>query len=226
MDGLCCDAACDAASCDTCSIFGDLTYNTLLPGQAGTCRVVDGASCDDGNACTKADLCEAGLCMGGDKIQCPQADACHEAVTCDALIGECPELPAKPDGTFCDTGDPCTADEHCVQGECVYSDVLCECGACGVYKCKGKAHQCLSSCSSVEECALGYVCDRNGACILPPPRSGTLDRGCSIEGGQLNGQKSRFPWLALVGFCSLAFVIRRPRPESTRESASRYSRRA
>ncbi len=52
----------------------------------------DGASCDDGNACTTTDVCQAGACVG---------------------------TPAN--GAACDDGDLCTVNDTCTNGACVGS---------------------------------------------------------------------------------------------------------
>jgi len=90
------------------------------PGS-GSCSTpvrADGASCDDGNACTQADICIAGHCAGTDPIVCSAPDGCHDGGTCDPSTGTC-SGPAKADGTPCDDGDLCSEGDTCVAGECV-----------------------------------------------------------------------------------------------------------
>src|SRR5439155_1218388 len=60
----------------------------------------DGAACNDGNACTRTDSCQAGVCTGTNPVVCAAADQCHDAGTCDPATGACSN-PAKPDGTTC-----------------------------------------------------------------------------------------------------------------------------
>src|SRR5207302_7715728 len=59
-------------------------------------------TCDDGNACTKNDVCTAGTC-GGTAFTCAAPDQCHEAGTCNG-DGTCPYATksagrARHDGT-------------------------------------------------------------------------------------------------------------------------------
>ncbi|WP_437815617.1 Kelch repeat-containing protein [Sorangium sp. So ce1078] len=56
VDGVCCDRACEGA-CEACSVAAGAA-------QDGTCSPASGASCDDGDACTEADACQAGVCRG------------------------------------------------------------------------------------------------------------------------------------------------------------------
>src|SRR5262249_7887049 len=85
----------------------------------------DGAACDDGDACTRSDTCQAGVCMGHEPVVCSAGDQCHEAGVCDPATGTC-SSPAKPDGTACDDGNPCTRRASCEAGICTGDDpVVC-----------------------------------------------------------------------------------------------------
>ena len=65
---------------------------------AGTCdpatgicsnpNKADGTTCNDGNACTTADTCQAGTCTGT-PVTCTAQDQCHAAGTCDPATGVC-----------------------------------------------------------------------------------------------------------------------------------------
>lgn len=57
VDGVCCDSACNAGSCDACS------KSAGAPSD-GTCALLTGPVCDDGDTCTTADTCQAGQCAG------------------------------------------------------------------------------------------------------------------------------------------------------------------
>jgi glucose/arabinose dehydrogenase len=81
---------------------------------------VDGASCDDGNACNGADACQAGVCQHAaplaDGTACASANACQGAGTCQG--GQCVGGTPLPDGTSCADADPCNGSETCVAGAC------------------------------------------------------------------------------------------------------------
>ena len=75
----------------SCLVQADIPFFTACPPLL--LPQADGTSCDDGNACTTADLCVSGTCYGF-PISCPAADACHAPGTCDAGSGSC--LPGAP----------------------------------------------------------------------------------------------------------------------------------
>src|SRR5207247_9463573 len=79
---------------------------------------LDRAPCDDGNACTRTDTCEAGACAGGNPVVCTATDQCHTAGVCNPASGGCTN-PAKLDGAPCDDGDACTRTDTCAAGACV-----------------------------------------------------------------------------------------------------------
>jgi hypothetical protein len=70
----------------------------------------DGAICDDGNACTKANICESGVCTAGTPVVCSPTNDCHDVGSCDTATGACSNLP-KLDGTKCSLGT-------CLNGAC------------------------------------------------------------------------------------------------------------
>ncbi|WP_159397394.1 hypothetical protein [Sorangium cellulosum] len=57
VDGVCCASACSHAECSACSIAAGGT-------EDGVCTPAHGVSCDDGDACTIGDSCDAGVCAG------------------------------------------------------------------------------------------------------------------------------------------------------------------
>ncbi len=111
VDGVCCDRACgggDPTDCEACSAVAGAASD-------GVCGpVADHSSCDDANACTQVDVCQASACVGGNSIVCPGEDHCHYAGTCDPLTGACSASP-KPDGTPCPGGT-------CIGGSCTPPD--------------------------------------------------------------------------------------------------------
>jgi hypothetical protein len=78
----------------------------------------DGSPCDDSNACTQTDTCQAGLCVGTNPVICTDLVQCHVAGTCDPATGVCSH-PAALDGTPCNDGNACTTSDACVAGLCV-----------------------------------------------------------------------------------------------------------
>ena len=88
----------------------------------GACAPATGTPCDDGNACTTGDTCQAGVCMGT-QIFCNSPPACKLVTTCSS--GTCNYSQNSPDGIAdnkCLGGTPycyggtcvkCTSDQHC-----------------------------------------------------------------------------------------------------------------
>ena len=103
--------------------------------DGGTPADVDGGSqeTDAGSDAGSDAGTDAGPDLCADVV-CTALSACHEAGTCDPATGECSN-PVAADGTACDDGAACTANDACVEGVCVGSEpatdgTLCPCGAC------------------------------------------------------------------------------------------------
>jgi hypothetical protein len=132
----------------------------------------NGALCNDGNACTRTDVCTGGTCTGSNPVVCTASDDCHSAGTCNPATGSCSN-PSTGDGSACDDGDPCTIDESC-HGTCRSTPVTCapvdschEAGVCdpstgacttGLVKPDGAA------CDDGDACTTGETCQA-GACL-------------------------------------------------------------
>jgi len=89
---------------------------TAPPEDAATRPRFDGAACNDGNACTQTDTCQAGICLGSNPVVCA-GDQCHDAGTCDQATGTCTN-PVKVDGTPCSGGESGAANGVCQDGAC------------------------------------------------------------------------------------------------------------
>ena len=105
-DGTACNDGNSCTSGDTCHLgtcYGAAMMSCPQPGPcqilAGTCdpqsgcpapvAAPNGTACNDGNACTKTDTCQAGACVGSNAVACAPADECHGASTCDPQSGTC-----------------------------------------------------------------------------------------------------------------------------------------
>ncbi len=71
-------------------------------------RKPNGTLCNDGDACSRPDVCESGICTSS-PVVCTAQDLCHSPGTCDPSTGMCSN-PVKPDGTICS--------DVCTQGVC------------------------------------------------------------------------------------------------------------
>jgi hypothetical protein len=132
-------------------------------GQCAYAAKPNGTGCDDGNACTQLDSCQAGACVGGNPMVCAASDSCHAAGVCNPTTGMCSN-PAKPDGTSCDDGNLCTFSESCHAGVCVAGNAI-TCNTPG------------------DACHEASVCDPStGQCVNPSKPDGTScddDNACT-----------------------------------------------
>lgn len=106
------DPVADGTACDDASGCGEGVC------MAGTCDLTplmdDGTPCDDNDACTQTDTCQAGACVGEDPLTCDDGnectdDSCDPAFGCDFVNNTAP----------CDDGDLCTLDDVCADGACM-----------------------------------------------------------------------------------------------------------
>jgi len=155
-DGVCCDTACDQGPCDACSVPAGSKF-------AGVCKLLDGATCDDGDACTQTDTCSAGQCMGDNRKMCAVSETCAGTSTCDPKTGLCMGALA-PNGTTCSDDNACTSGDACQNGVCQ--------GASNV------------ECPPVDACHAEGTCDpANGMCSSPVLPDGTICPGGVCQAG-------------------------------------------
>src|SRR5207253_552034 len=121
----------------------------------GTCSdpaQLDGKPCDDGDACTQTDACEAGICVGANPVVCTAADQCHTAGACNPATGTCSN-PAQLNGAPCDDGDACTQNDTGEAGACVGANPVV--------------------CTAADQCHTAGVCNpASGICSNPPKPNG------------------------------------------------------
>jgi len=155
----------------TCTASGPVTLTmTITDGQCQSgialpiscvpfCQArANGTPCDDGNACTRADSCLAGACVGADPVTCAALDQCHDKGTCDPATGTCSN-PNAANGKSCNDGDACTRVDQCANGACV----------------GGSAVMCVAQ----DQChAPGMCASQSGLCSNPPVADGTA---CSLQ---------------------------------------------
>lgn len=158
QDGTCVSGASrTCAALDQCHLEGECSPAT---GACSTPARANGTTCNDGNACTQADECVGGLCVGGDPVACAPLDGCHDAGLCNPLSGACSN-PNKADGAACNDGNACTSDDACQQGACTM----------------GAAR----SCTALDDCHDAGTCDPiSGACSNP-----VKDDGVACSDGSL-----------------------------------------
>ena len=151
----------------------------------------NGASCNDGDACTHADQCQTGVCVGS-PTACVASNACHAPGTCNPSTGACSN-PTRPDGTPCDDGNTCSTGDSCAAGTCAGTPIVCDddnpctTDACATGLCvhTNTTDACDdgNACTSGDRCTAGQCvsgaalnCDDHNACtsdFCAPPT------GCS-----------------------------------------------
>ena len=147
------DAPCLQPSCD--SLSGDCSF---VPHDGDV-------FCDDGDACTVNDKCEAGACTGGQWVNCNDGNSCT-VDNCDAQVG-CSNKALEGD---CDDGNPCTLGDVCSDGVCAPTGLVdCDdANPCTKDSCSmagGCTHETVDgACSDGDPCTLNDAC-QNGACV-------------------------------------------------------------
>ena len=119
--------------------------------------------CDDGDKCTKTDLCKAGKCVGSGGIVCDDGNQCT-VDACKPATGKCGfSANINP----CDNGNLCTWGDRCKNGKCVTgTNFSCDDGqACTTDSCDAKTGKCTykplangANCSDGEACSTGDRC--------------------------------------------------------------------
>jgi DNA-binding beta-propeller fold protein YncE/N-acetylneuraminic acid mutarotase len=88
-DGFCIAIVIDGGASDAGSSDGGTT-NASDAGPRSECTAPgsEGRACDDGNACTRRDVCQGGACVGSDPVRC-DASRPWCLSTCDPQSGSC-----------------------------------------------------------------------------------------------------------------------------------------
>lgn len=144
---------------------------------AATCQFrANGTLCSDANACTQADSCQAGVCVGANPIVCASTDQCRDAGICNPATGICSQ-PAKPNGAACNDQNACTRVDACQAGTCRgTSPVVCSAsGSCTTASCDPATGACGeapradgTACSDSNACTTGDRCV-GGVCTSGEP---------------------------------------------------------
>ena len=118
----CQTGVCTPATTITCAAPDQCHDPGTCVAGTGVCSYpnkADNTNCNDSNACTQQDSCQAGVCTGANPVVCTASDQCHNAGTCDTTSGVCCN-PAKADGTTCNADNSmCTVADICTAGVCV-----------------------------------------------------------------------------------------------------------
>ncbi len=151
----CLAGACSGANPVTCGALDQCHVPGTCTPATGVCsnpNQTDGTACSDGNACTQTDICQAGICAGGNPVVCTASDQCHAVGTCDPASGFCSN-PALADGTACDDGNVCTQTDTCLAGTCAGTNPVV--------------------CTASDQCHAVGTCDTTSGCSNPTLADGT-----------------------------------------------------
>jgi hypothetical protein len=141
-----------------------------------------GTGCNDGDACTDLDSCQAGQCTGKPKPPCDDKNPCTTD-TCDPKTGTCAFanhtnpcsdgnactigdackngacLPGAVSASACDDGNPCTVDAcDPNQGGCQHATPECAGSKCAPAQCDPKTGLCVTASKA---CGDGDPCTRD-----------------------------------------------------------------
>jgi len=139
-----------------CQAF-DQCHTSSYDNTAAKCVAsfkANGSACNDANACTGTDTCQAGVCSGSNPVVCAPTDQCHAAGVCNATSG-CSNPPLA-DGTGCNDANSCTTADVCSAGTCA-----------------GTASSSTGnpSCLGIQQ-GMGYAPHQRHQLPTPPARSG------------------------------------------------------
>ncbi|NOK23962.1 hypothetical protein HMI50_44070, partial [Corallococcus carmarthensis] len=128
--GTCAGTACNTPPNTQC-------YNPTGTESNGTCSYTPkaaGTACNDGNATTRADVCNSSGTCAGTACNTPPDAQCYNPIGTDSN-GTCVYTP-KANGTACNDSNTCTQSDTCQSGTCSGSSpILCtasdQCHAAG-----------------------------------------------------------------------------------------------
>ncbi len=182
---LCVGVVCSAF--DACHSIGACEPST---GRCSNPLAADGTACNDGNACTQSDTCQAGTCTGANPVTCTASDQCHAAGTCNPATGMCSN-PNRADGTACNDGNACTQSDTCQAGSCnganpvtcAASDQCHTAGVCnpGTGACSNPAAANGTACDDGNACTQSDTC-QTGTCTGANPVTCTASDQCHAAG--------------------------------------------
>jgi len=179
---------------DQCHLAGVCDPAT---GQCSNPNAPGGALCNDGNACTLADACQAGVCVGTPMVcNSPPNGQCYsQAGICNG--GQCSYTP-KPFGSGCNDADLCTQGDVCDgNGVCGGAALQCnsppgQCydpaGFCNGGSCSYSPALSNSPCNDGDSCTQNDTCNGGGACLGTPMVCNTPPSSqCYNQAGVCNG---------------------------------------
>ena len=196
----------DATVCDAAEFCATNADCPVTPCSVGLCSggccinkpAADGKVCDDGDPCSKADKCKAGVCAGtsatcDDGLDCttdncdPATAKCYHPIAdkwC-LIAGKCVAEGQASQATPCKTCAPAqSSDGWTVTADCCGNDTECPNGTvCDIATCDPTTNKCglkkvVGCCSSDAECSDGNACTKD-TCDLPTGTCGYIAVTCT-----------------------------------------------
>ena len=161
---VCVGKACVGKPLDTCCKLdadcADVSPCTIDTCNSGLCSndllAANGQSCEDGNLCTKAEICVLGACAAALFDNCNDDNECTLDV-CSPTLG-CQHT-HLPEGASCDDGDVCNGSDTCFGGST--GNAVCKLGL-------------KPECIDANPCTLD-LCDKQKGCQFKPHAGGCDD---------------------------------------------------
>jgi hypothetical protein len=154
-----------ALTCGTCVALDQCHDVGVCNPESGFCTnpvKSNGTGCNDSNACTTGETCQAGVCGSGTATVCTALDQCHVAGSCNPGNGQCTN-PNKADNSGCNDGNACTQTDTCQGGVCSgASPVVCP--APGQCKVIGTCNPANGTCSAATNAGDGSSCNDGDLC--------------------------------------------------------------
>lgn len=181
-----------------------ITSETWRVREVGTACNADG-TCANGNTCVDGVCCESSQCGACESCAMPGSRGICAPL---GVVGPTPGCPAEgglscnADGR-CRAGDGavCSTDLQCASGTCIAGTCCSAAGCterciddetqrnpngtetkCGSYACRGSS--CRISCTVLDDCASGNVCNGTGQCVPIGSGKGQEPGGCSTNGSE------------------------------------------
>ncbi len=138
----------------------------------GCAHAANAGPCDDGSACTKADACAGGVCLGQSANACDDGNPCTDD-GCDQGAGGGKVCAHAVNNQPCDDFNPCTIGDICAGVVCAGTPTPCDdqnpctddsCGGQGVCQHTASA----GACSDGNACTVGDSCTA-GSCVAGVP---------------------------------------------------------
>ena len=160
--------------------------------------------CDDGNACTSADICKFGDCEGA-AVNCKDSNLCTDD-NCDPKKG----CVNSANSVICDDSNACTKSDACKNTVCGGTPILCDDGnICSDDSCD-KSSGCVAIpnvalCPDADACTTGEVCKSlncvKKAVVCDDGNECTLDTCDAVKGCQVANVVDKTACSAGVKWC-------------------------